>query len=229
MNDSSLKFELDGKQVAVRQQKIFGILFGQSSSNLTRPLCRVRLVDGSHVDIDQIGFDGDSIQLKLVTGPALTLPVDRIQSVDFSLGKVSYLSLMEPQDVKYTPFFEFTWEYGRDHNLDGGPLMMGDRVFRRGLCIHSRTRLRYRLRREYRRFRAVMGIDRLVVPRGDVHVIIRGDDDVLLEADVKGTDDPREIDLDVSGVRFLEILVDYGNDRLDISDHLDLGDARVLK
>ena len=51
---------------------------------------------------------------------------------------------------------------------------------------------------------------------------------VLFEADVRGADKPREIDLDVSKVRDLEILVDFGGD-LDIADWLDLADARVTK
>jgi hypothetical protein len=76
----------------------------------------------------------------------------------------------------------------------------------------------------------VAGIDQLVARngRGDVHVVISGDGKPLWEADVRGTGEPQTLDLDVSGVRDLEILVDFGSD-LDISDHLDLADARVIQ
>ena len=61
-----------------------------------------------------------------------------------------------------------------------------------------------------------------------MHVVISGDGNPLFEADVRGSDPPRELDLDVTDVRDLEILVDFGGD-LDISDHLDLAEARVIK
>mgnify|MGYP003493769952 CR=1 FL=1 len=67
-----------------------------------------------------------------------------------------------------------------------------------------------------------------MAPRGDVHVVIQGDGKTLLETDVKGSDNPQPVDLDVSGIRDLDILVDFGAD-LDISDHLDLCDAKVIK
>ena len=73
-----------------------------------------------------------------------------------------------------------------------------------------------------------MGIDQAVAPLGNVHVVISGDGKTLLESDVRGSDQPQNLDLDVAGVRDLEILVDFGGD-LDIADHLDLADAKVIK
>jgi len=51
---------------------------------------------------------------------------------------------------------------------------------------------------------------------------------VLFEADVRGVDKPQILDLDVQDARDLEILVDFGRD-LDIGDHLDLGDAKLIR
>jgi hypothetical protein len=73
-----------------------------------------------------------------------------------------------------------------------------------------------------------MGIDALVGRRGNVRVVISADGNPLLETDVRGTDKPRLVDLDVSGRRELQILVDFGKD-LDIADHLDLADARLIR
>jgi hypothetical protein len=73
-----------------------------------------------------------------------------------------------------------------------------------------------------------MGIDDSVRRLGNVRVLISGDSKALFDGVVKGTDAPRPLDLDVRGVRDLEILVDYGAE-LSIGDHLDLADARLLK
>jgi hypothetical protein len=49
-----------------------------------------------------------------------------------------------------------------------------------------------------------------------------------LSADVKGTDPPRAIDVDVEGVKRLKIVVDYGKN-LDTGDWLNLCDLRIVK
>ena len=61
-----------------------------------------------------------------------------------------------------------------------------------------------------------------------MHLVIRGDDRVLLEIIVCGAEPARRVDLYVTDVRRLTILADYGED-FDVGDHLDLCDARLLK
>ena len=116
------------------------------------------------------------------------------------------------------------------NNIVPTPLRLGNKVYARGLCLHSKTQLKYRLGGEYRRLQTVIGIDHLVASNGygDCRLVISGDGKSLFEADVKAKDSPRPIDLDVEGVVMLEIQVDFGGN-LDISDHLDLADAKLVK
>ena len=75
----------------------------------------------------------------------------------------------------------------------------------------------------------MIGIDDSAGEGGDVHVEFRGDGgNVLWQGDVRAADDARELEVDVAGVKHLEIFVDYGGD-LDIGDRLDLAEARVTK
>lgn len=122
------------------------------------------------------------------------------------------------------------FRYRRDVQFDGKPLNVARVPYAHGLCIHSRTRLTYRIGGEYRRFRATMGIDYERARRGlgHVHVVIRGDGQILLETDVAASDEARKLDLDVEGVRDLEILVDFG-DFGPFGDSLDLAEARVIR
>jgi hypothetical protein len=115
-----------------------------------------------------------------------------------------------------------------DRSLLSGPLQVDGIRYAKGLALHSRTTLVYRLPGRFRRLVAVAGIDDRVRPRGNVRLVIRGDDRVLLDAAVAGTDPARPLDLDVAGVRRLTILVDFGED-LDVADHLDLCEARLLQ
>lgn len=225
-----VSFVHNGDVIPVNREKVFGVVYARRADDGPKPQCEVQLTGDDLIRAAHVTFDGEKLQAQLLSGTAVGVPLARLRSLDFSLGKVRYLSQMDPLEVKYTPGFDVTWEYERDRKRWGGPLQLGGRTFARGLWIHSKTYLRYRIGSEYRRFQAVMGIDEAVARNGlgNVHVVISGDGRTLLEADVRGTDEPREVDLDVSGVRDLEILVDFGSE-LDIADHLDLADARVIK
>lgn len=235
VDKKQVNFLLDGTAIPIPRERLYGLVFAKRKASTAKPICETTLAGGDRMAAKAVAFAGaGTVKITLLSGGTVDVPVDRLRMLDFSLGKVRYLSRMEPREVKYTPYFDLVWKYHRDRNRRGSPLRLGDKTFQRGLWIHSKTYLRYRLSGEYRRFKAVMGIDHEVAAKGgDVHVVISvikiGDQrKVLLETDVRGTDKPRELDLDVTGARELEILVDFGKN-LDIADHLDLGDARVLK
>jgi hypothetical protein len=148
--------------------------------------------------------------------------------VDFSAGKVVYLSAMQPREVEETPYFLIMFPHQKDRSLVGRPLRVGSRSFTRGLAIHSKTRLLYRLGGEFRRFTAEVGIDP-EIESGDALLKIVGDGKPLLEENVVALEPPRSISLPVDGVVELQIIVDYGRDKLDIGDRVHLGDAKVTK
>ena len=114
-----------------------------------------------------------------------------------------------------------------DRNRNGGPLEVDGTKYAKGLCIHSRTTIVYRLRGRFSRFKAVAGIDQEFRDLGNVQLVIHGDDKVLFDAAIAGKT-AKTLDLDVAGVRRLTILVDFG-ENMDIGDYLDLCGARFEK
>ena len=83
---------------------------------------------------------------------------------------------------------------------------------------------------------AVLGDAPPQVVEANLKVVVRGDGRVLFAGEVRGVNKnggvakPQELDLDVTGVRDLEILVDFIDENdIGISDWLDLADARVIK
>ena len=125
-------------------------------------------------------------------GLSIAQAVDKIVQIDFSGGKIVYLSDLKPEDVRWTPYFDagkpppavaqfYAPRY--DRNFDGGPLQLGGTQYRKGLALHGRTELVYRLPDRFSRFRAVVGIDDAVRPGGKVRLVVRGDGRELLDAD----------------------------------------------
>lgn len=228
IDEKTVKFLIDQDEIAVNRQKVYGLIYKRPAAAESPAVCVAEIEGGDRLQLEKISWDASEWKGTLASGATFPIPADKIRSLDFSLGKVRYLSQMEPREIKYVPYFDFTWKYRRDRNIDGGPIRLANKTYNRGLSIHSRTELRYRLGGEYRSFQAMMGIDQSMGRKGDVQVTISGNGKELLKADVRGADAPRPIDLDVTGIRDLEILVDFGGD-LDIADHLDLADAKVLK
>jgi hypothetical protein len=225
---TNIHFVLDGEERTAKRQKVFGIVYARRNAEASKPVCELSNTSGDVLKPQTITWNAAQLNVGLIGGAQLVVPFEQVVSLDFSSGKIRYLSQLEPREVKYTPFFDQVWTFCRDRPRDGGSLRLGNKEYSRGLWIHSRTFLKYRLSGDFRRFQAVMGIDQAVAPLGNVHVVISGDGKTLLESDVRGSDPPQNLDLDVAGVRDLDILVDFGGD-LDIADHLDLADAKVIK
>jgi hypothetical protein len=228
IDGQSVVFLLDGEAITVSREKVFGVIYRREPVDDPNLTGLAILSNGNRVALRSLDFRDGEFEVETPIGLSLRGPFEGLQLLDFSPGRLVYLSEMQPRVEEYTPFFDIVWKYRRDRNFDGGMLRVGGKSYERGLCVHSRTLLGYRLAGEFRRFQAVMGIDELVGHKGHVHVTIKADDRVLFEGNVIGGTDPHRLDFDISGARDLEILVDFGED-LDIADHLALADARLVK
>jgi hypothetical protein len=177
----------------------------------------------------------EKLQWTTPSGLSVSQPVEEIAKIDFSGGKLAYLSDLKPDSVAWTPYFgtakplpamERFYAPRYDRGFDASPLRLGGAPYGKGLALRSRTEIVYRLPAPYQRFQAVVGIDDAVRPAGKVRLLVRGDDKVLFEAVIAGSDAPQPVDLDLTGVRRLTILADFG-DGPNVGDHLLLCNARL--
>jgi len=134
VSENEIKFLLDGDELPVPRDRVFGVIyFRQRTESSRKPICEIRGAGSDVLNVSQLAFNGQQVQARLVSGNQVAVPVNKLSGIDFSLGKISYLSDLEPRDVKYTPFFNDVWEYRRDRNLDGDPLRVGKQTYSRGL------------------------------------------------------------------------------------------------
>ena len=237
ISDEVVRFKLDGEDLPVNRGKICGFAYRHpSSESQASPVCRLTDIFGSRWQVGTIAFD-TKLQFSTPTGLTLSCSPQIVSSIDFSVGKVVYLSDLKPESAVWTPFFstlktvramQQSYAPRLDRNFESDPLQLAGIEYDKGLAIRSRTEIVYRLPGSFTRLKAVAGIDDSVRPHGSVRLVIRGDNVVLLDLPIAGSDAPRPIDLDLSGVRKLSVLVDFGN-QAGFGDHLDLCNARVLK
>ncbi len=225
-----ITFLVDGEELPVSRDRVYGVVYRKRNIAAAKVTCQLRLATGDSLQALGATLADGEYKIRLAGNVELKIPADQVAALDFSAGKVRYLSQMEPRDKKLVPLFDLPRDVERDRSVLGSPLTLGGKVYSRGLGIFPQTRLKYRIGGEFARFRAVAGIDD-AAPRlkTSVHLTISGDGKPLYDAEIVPADAPRTIDLDVTGVRELDLLVDFGEDQLNIGDFLDLADAKLTK
>ncbi len=191
----------------------------------------VSLTDGSRFRARDLKFvSPDQISLHPQFGGSLSIPLTAVESLRFLGGCATYLSDLTPTDHKFEPFFELDWPLRRDRSVAGGFLKLGGAEFPKGLGVHSRSTVTYRLDGKFRRFQATIGIDAATAGKGSVVFEVLLDGKVAFKSDVlTGANPPVSIgQVNLSGVKSLSLRVDYASDG-DILDHADWGDALVVK
>ncbi len=247
----AVHFELEGTQVPVKLKRVFAVVFYRPNVPETpEPKAVFYAAGGARVPAAAIAWDDGVFRLTTPGGLELSLPQDRWQRADFSLGKIAYLDQLEPEEetVQPRPLTNFStrkeqlrlaleedrllrrvrrgrWSPSRPLKLDG-------RSYQRGLGLRAGTRVVFRLAGRYSRLQAVAGVDDQVqASQGPVLLTIRGDDKVLTQVKLSAADRPRghPLELDISGVHKLTIEVHHPPGAFLGDDFVDLCRIRVLK
>ncbi len=245
-----IEFKLENDMRRVERSKVAGVIFYRTSRTPdAEPLCVLRGRDGLRASVATVSLRDGLVRMSTVAGAKLSWPLDDVQSADFSAGKVVFLSNLEPATEERTPLVgspasaTLAAAYGRprrDQSAFGGPLTLWfpgtdalapaghAQSFASGLAVRSRTTLVYRVPRGFTRLLGVAGIEPATRANGSARLTITGDDRSLLDAELTGNTSPLDVELDITGVKRLKIVVDYGPN-LDTGDWVNLCDVRMVK
>jgi NPCBM/NEW2 domain len=250
VTEDNIEFKYDGEPLQIDREKVTGfIYFRRLAETSPEPRCILHGRSGLRASASSVRLAEDVLHITTLTGVKFDWPLADVEFADFSAGKIRYVSDIAESTARWTPLVTLpsgatqAAEFGkprRDRSAFGGPLTLlvpdaestdspaHERTFSKGLSLRSRTEMAYRLPAGFTRFTAIAGIEPATSTTGNVQLSIYGDDRPLLEAAISGDDPPREIDLDIAGIKRLKIVVDFGKN-LDTGDWLNLCDARLVK
>lgn len=115
-----------------------------------------------------------------------------------------------------------------DRGVAGQPLSIAGRKFEHGVGTHAASRIRINLGGNAERFLAQVGVDDGAGGQGSVEFIVMGDGRVLWKSGVlKGTEAAKLLDVNVTGVRTLDLRATDGGDGAS-HDHADWAEARIV-
>ncbi len=236
-----LEFEREaGERISLLLSRATGgLVFHRPQANELPPaLCKVQDVFGNVLNARQVELKPDGgVRVLTACGVLFDYPAEAaVSRLDFAQGNLTYLSdrnfelaspELPPEEKNlrlsvYAPVL-------RDRQLSAEPLKIADRPpFAKGLLIAPDTVLTFDLGGEYRELQAVAGLPESL-PDGSaaVRLTIAGDGQPLFSEVIRRRDPPRDIALNIRGVRQLRIIVE-GDFPIN-GNRLILGDARVVK
>jgi hypothetical protein len=234
----------DGKTIEFKRQgrdekdhfaidKIHGLVFSRPPDpNMPGRLCEVFDSQGARLFAKSVVFEGGKFVVQTQCGARIEYVADALATLDYSKGKLTYLSDVDLSRVKLVQVGLLNApEFRRDRNPDNGDLHLAGKRYEKGLSMHTRTEVTFDLEGEYREFKAVAGIDDNVSQGSDAPVVLRveGDGKELLVLSVVRKDGAKPISLNIKDVQKLRLVVENSPGSLGLGSHLDLADAKVSK
>ncbi|HVJ87729.1 MAG TPA: NPCBM/NEW2 domain-containing protein, partial [Caulifigura sp.] len=235
VSEKDVKLLVGGRQAPVPRERVFGVVYVQQA-NVPRSLCEVVLGAGDRLRVSEVSLAGDQLVATIGGASRVSIPMTQIEAIDFTLGKVKSLGdlpMTQSQFAKSPLLTASAFEVRKNRNSLGRTLRIGDREFPKGLWMHSGASAVFRLGREYRRLTTTIGIDSnsTELPRiaPKVRVVFNGDGKAIETREVAWNDAPTPIEVDVTGVRELEVRVEPLRETPGVLEHLILGEARVIQ
>lgn len=222
---TTIQFKRDGADaIGVLFERLQGFIFYRTEVPTETPVCRVMDTDGNVLVATKVALDADQLVLTTSFKTSATLKRSTVAKLDFNMGKLTYLSDLEPAKVIERSGIGLVTHYRKDANLDGEPILL-DKQHAKGLSLHAHTELSYNLAGKYKDFKARLGVDGRTGNDSQARVTIYCDGEKRF-AEVVAVNVYKDIALSVKDVNSLRIVVS-GRNFLDLQDHATLADARV--
>jgi len=155
-----IQFRVDsGNILAATLDNLRGMIFYRTAGVPETPVCTVFDTDGNTLTATSVALAGGKFTVMTAAGAKIVYEPQALARLDYNMGKLTYLSDMEPARVVERLFGEPLAHYRRDTNLDGQPISLAGRQHGKGLALHAHTELEYNLGGKYKEFKAVVGVD----------------------------------------------------------------------
>eukprot|EP00752_Nemacystus_decipiens_P017329 g15525.t1 len=221
LDDESLTFEFRGQARSITRDRVVGMVFKHDSRPTpTAPdVYQVIETQGGQVLPSRVRFIGDHLAFEPIGGGLLTPPREVVKTMRVESGRRIDLTRLAPNAEETIPYFGLKLPYKVNTNFSGKPIVLYDeKTYARGLAVHSKSRLHYKLNPNCERFQATFGLMNPGGKLGNVQARVLGDGKVLWEqSDITAATKPIDLDVPLKGIERLILEVDFGKGQ-DVGD-----------
>jgi hypothetical protein len=218
-----------GKRAPLRLSRATGgLVFNQPPRDVIPPtICKLLDLFGNSVFAAKIDLGAGGMTVATVAGATVTYPSTAgLVKLDFSRGNIAYLSDLDAAVSAPTTDTEVI-QFAKDHDETKQPLKLADTAYAKGLLVPSETVVTYKLKDDFRELKAIVGMPDSGPPSGAAKLTVLADGRVLFAGPVTRKTKPKELVLDVKGVKELTIKVD-AEERF-TGNYVILAEARLQK
>jgi NPCBM/NEW2 domain-containing protein len=228
LDAEQLTIAVDGQDHRVPRAKLFGIVVAQPAANELRPRCLISFRDGSTLGGVTLSLAGDRAAIGFPAGGAAEFAWSAAAHVTIRSRRVAFLSDLKPIAEEQQAIVTLPQPAQRDKSVWGKPLTLGSRTYEKGLGVHARSSLTFATEKKWDTLAATIGLDAEASGKGDCVFVVLADGETVLTRPMKGNQPPEEIQLSIAGRDQITLVVEPG-DGLDLADHADWCDARLIK
>jgi hypothetical protein len=216
-----------GGAIKARFDLLQGYAFHRTDVPAETAVCKVIDQDGSTLSAAKLAYDGTTLTATTTFGAKVPLKAEVLAKLDFNLGRLTYLSDLDPARVSDSAFFAGFPSFRKDLNQDGRPIVLQDKAFPKGITLEGGAVVEYNLGGKYKEFKALVGADTRAAEGvlGRTTVTVYCDGEKRLTETVAPAD-LRPIAVNVKDVGTLRIIVE-GPNFTGLSGYATLADARV--
>jgi len=218
--------------------QIAAVAFDPSLSRTPRPrypVTRLITVEGMRLCLKSVTADASEIRGETCFGAIVRRPLHTVAALELESPEVVRLGEIKPQSEATEGYLSVRWPRTVNRSVKGRPLCLpaetGIDCFDYGFGTHPRCRLTYRLEKKYRRFLASVGLDPVTGRGGTaiIRILLDGQEQSLPGLNpLTAQNSPVAIDINLSGVRELTLLVDFGPTG-DVQADVNWGDPRLIR
>ncbi len=221
-------FRIGDKLQTAALDKAFGVVLGGDEPPQTEGNAIIELAGHRRIAARIKSADDVTLRLESSAFGSLDLPWSDVTSISLRSGRVVYLSDLEAAKTVQRSVFDVAWPPRRDTNVTGGPLVIDQRRYSKGLGVHAYSALTYNVGGKFDRLVATIGVDDSAADGASAVFRVRGDDRMLFESKALTSRRSEAVNVELRGVRQLTLECDGGAD-IDLADHGDWAEARLIR
>lgn len=230
IDEQTVALDINGQEIKLPLPRVSAIRFATAKLHEAEPpYFLLTMRQSGRITLREATLRGVELDARAGFGERVRVPLDRIGSLELVGGNWDRLPQRDPISFEHTAMLSLAWSYLANRNVRGEPLRVAGNSYESGIGVHSRSRLIYDLRGEYRELVTSFGIDDDSGPLADVTVIIQVDGHRRYEQkNVRAGKLHGPVRLDVTKARQLELIVDFG-EQGDIQDRFNWIDPALIK
>jgi hypothetical protein len=229
--------------------KMHGLIFKHTLEAKAPPvLCKLTDTIQDLIMVASVTPRAGGLTVTTPSGAKIDFTNEQIARLDYSTGKLDFLSDLEPtnREIRPNPYdtgeARERWFIYKDTNLYNKPIRLGGASFAKGLTLLPEVELTYDLKGEYREFSATVGIDDETKGEGEVALVIEGDGKELTSVPIvyrtektktgetrKPPRPVKTVTLNIKDVQKLKVILKAKDELNGLSMSVSLGNAKVNK